>query len=228
MKLLDTTGANTKIAKTNKEQSIRYAGLSLMPTKALCPNSDKAGCFEGCLKSAGRGAFNNVASARTNKTNWLLSDSKAFKAQLTKELSNFERLCAKTNVKPVVRLNTISDVNWRDIKSQFKNITFVDYTKISNRIAKALPNEKYIFSYSSKPEYKSEVAKALKLDAPIAVVFRGGLPKYFLGRKVIDGDISDWSNANAGKVIIGLRAKGKAKSDDSGFVVDNPEALVIS
>lgn len=228
MKLLDTNGANTKIAKTNKEQSIRYAGLSLMPTKSLCPNSDKAGCFDGCLKSAGRGAFNNVASARTNKTEWLLSDSKAFKTQLAKELSNFERLCVKTGVKPVVRLNTISDVNWRDIKSQFKNITFVDYTKIASRITKALDNEKYIFSYSNKPEYQQEVNRALKTSAPIAVVFRGGLPKSFLGRKVIDGDISDWDNANAGKVIIGLRAKGKAKSDASGFVVDNPEALVIS
>lgn len=227
MKLLDTNGGNTKIAKTNKEQSIRYAGLSLMPTKTLCPNSDKAGCFDGCLKSAGRGRFNNVASARTAKTDWLLSDSKGFKDQLIKELSNFERLCKKTNVKPVVRLNTISDYNWRSIKQQFKDITFVDYTKIANRIHKALDNELYIFSYSNRPEYQSEVKQALKTSRPIAVVFRGGLPKTFLNRPVIDGDISDWDNANSGPVIVGLRAKGDAKKDNTGFVVDNPEALTI-
>jgi len=227
MKLLDTNGANTKIAKTNKEKTIRYAGLSLMPNARLCAGSKAAKCLDACLKSAGRGAFNNVAQARQAKTEWLESDPIGFKAQLTKELSNFEALCKRTNVKPVVRLNTISDVDWSDIKKSFPSITFVDYTKIAARVAKMLPNERLIFSYSGAPSYVKQVSKALESPVPIAVVFRGGLPSTFLGRPVIDGDVSDWDNANAGKVIIGLRAKGKAKKDNSGFVVDNPEALVI-
>lgn len=46
-----------------------------------------------------------------------------------------------------------------------------------------------------------------------------------MGRAVVDGDESDIHNVNQGKVIIGLRAKGKAKSDDSDFVVDNPDMI---
>jgi len=43
----------------------------------------------------------------------------------------------------------------------------------------------------------------------------------FMGRKVIDGDISDLDNLRAGHVVVGLRAKGKAKKDQTGFVVDS-------
>ena len=227
MKLLDTNGGNTKIAKTNKEQSIRYAGLSLYPNHKICAGSKAAGCMDACLKSAGRGRFDNVASARQAKTDWLMNDPDSFKLQLYKELANFEALCKRTNVKPVVRLNTISDVDWSNVMQAFKNITFVDYTKIAKRLTKKLDNQKLIFSYSGKSSYSKQVRLALTTDSPIAVVFRGGLPKTFLGRTVIDGDLSDWDNANAGAVIIGLKAKGDAKKDQSGFVVDNPEAIAV-
>jgi hypothetical protein len=220
MKLLDTNGGNTKIAKTNKEVSIRYAGLSLMPNLKLCNGAKAAGCLDACLKSAGRGAFNNVASARQAKTDWFESDPVAFKEQLNKELTNFTKLCAKQSVKPVVRLNTISDVDWSDIMQAHPGITFVDYTKIAKRLETKLPNQRLIFSYSGRSQYAGNVAKALETAAPIAVVFKNGMPKTFLGRKVIDGDVSDWDNANAGPVIIGLKAKGKAIKDNSGFVVD--------
>ena len=57
-------------------------------------------------------------------------------------------------------------------------------------------------------------------DNPIAVVFKSKMPDTFLGRDVIDGDQSDLTNVYAGKVVIGLKAKGPAKHDTSGFVVD--------
>jgi len=52
-------------------------------------------------------------------------------------------------------------------------------------------------------------------------VFRNGMPKYYKGRRVIDGDASDLVNVKAGKVVVGLVAKGKAKKDEGNFVVDN-------
>ena len=55
----------------------------------------------------------------------------------------------------------------------------------------------------------------------MAVVFRNDLPPVWAGQKVIDGDLSDIVNVKAGGVIVGLRAKGKAKLDRSGFVVDS-------
>ena len=55
-----------------------------------------------------------------------------------------------------------------------------------------------------------------------AVVFSGELPATWRGYPVIDGDEHDarFTDAGAG-VIIGLRAKGKARHDSSGFVVQS-------
>ena len=58
--------------------------------------------------------------------------------------------------------------------------------------------------------------------ANIAVVFRdkATIPAEFLGRKVIDGDKDDLRFLDAEGVVVGLYAKGKAKKDTSGFVID--------
>jgi hypothetical protein len=52
-------------------------------------------------------------------------------------------------------------------------------------------------------------------------VFRGEKPKTFLGLKVIDGDTHDMRFLDEDNVVVGLKAKGKAKTDYSGFVIDN-------
>jgi hypothetical protein len=50
------------------------------------------------------------------------------------------------------------------------------------------------------------------------VVFKK-LPKKYLGRKVIDGDETDLRFLDPKNSIVGLIAKGKARHDQSGFVV---------
>jgi hypothetical protein len=52
------------------------------------------------------------------------------------------------------------------------------------------------------------------------VVFRDELPETFLGRKVIDGDETDLRFLDDDGIVVGLKAKGTAKQDTSGFVVD--------
>ena len=42
---------------------------------------------------------------------------------------------------------------------------------------------------------------------------------------MIDGDASDLVNVKAGKVVVGLVAKGKAKQDEGNFAVDNVIAV---
>ena len=54
-----------------------------------------------------------------------------------------------------------------------------------------------------------------------AVVFRKELPDTFRGFKVIDGDKHDMRFLDKSNVVVGLTAKGPAKKDYSGFVVDN-------
>ena len=45
------------------------------------------------------------------------------------------------------------------------------------------------------------------------------LPETWHGFTVIDGDDDDLRYLDMGGVVIGLKAKGKAKKDTSGFVV---------
>jgi hypothetical protein len=59
-------------------------------------------------------------------------------------------------------------------------------------------------------------------DVNIAVVFSGPLPKIWRGRKVIDGDTTDLRFLDPRGIIVGLKAKGRAKSENSGFVIQLP------
>jgi hypothetical protein len=223
MKLLDTSGANTKLAKTNRGDAYRVAGLSLMPSKALCPWALKAKCFDVCLESAGMGVFSNVKAGRQAKADFYMNDRPGFLAQLRNELANWEKLCAKKGIKPAVRLNVLSDVQWErhGIPQEFPGIFFYDYTKIANRIGKTPSNYKLMFSYSGAVDYQVAVSTAIKGDCPVAVVFRdSNFPATFLGRPVVNGDASDLDNVMAGRVIIGLKAKGKAVKGETDFIVE--------
>lgn len=235
MKLLNTTGGNTKIAKSMKSligsDKVRIASLSMMPDDILCPARHLAGCASPCLQSAGRGRMSNVAQGRQRKTDYWHADRARFIAQLRTEMHSFIRTCLRQGVKPVFRLNTISDIAWEshlDMAGEFGDAFFYDYTKRANRLGKTPANYKLMFSYSAVPAYQKQVGKALQTDAPIAVVFRGNLPKMFMNRPVIDGDASDIVNVQSGRVVIGLLAKGKAKQDTSGFVVDATDAIAVA
>jgi len=58
-----------------------------------------------------------------------------------------------------------------------------------------------------------------KIAYNIAVVFNGDMPIHFKGREVVNGDETDLRFLDKQNVIVGLKAKGKAKKDMSGFVI---------
>jgi len=222
-KLLDTSGGNTKLKKTGGASAeYRVAGLSLFPNDTLCPARHLAGCAASCLESAGCGVFSNVIAGRKAKAEWFESDRDSFLEQLHKELDNFQRLCDRQGVMGAVRLNVLSDVPWEKlgVPQRHPNLFFYDYSKLSARLGKTPDNYRLMFSYSGAAKYKKHVTRALSADVPISVVFRGDMPAQFLGRPVIDGDRSDLLNVMAGPVIVGLVAKGKAKTETGPFVVD--------
>ena len=227
MKLLDTRGANPKLKKTGAAAPFRYAGLSLSPDAELCPGSKAAGCLETCLAEQGRGRFNNVREARQNKKAFFREDRAAFLYQLHRKLFNLTKLCDRTGERGAVRLNVFSDFRWETlgIPQAHPDLLFVDYTKRVARLGKTPDNYRLIFSYSGRTQYRKQFAKALKTSLPIAVVFRGGLPAKFLGHPVIDGDRDDIANAYATGQIVGLSAKGSARHDRTGFVIDNPDLI---
>ena len=227
MKLIDTGLSNTKIAKTQKEHNpfkrpFRISSLSLYPNDEICPGSLLANCQEACLRSAGMGKFKNVTKGRQNKTDLWLSDPDQFLDIYTRELGNFQKLCDKQNVQAVHRANTISDIDWENhgVPQLFPRMFFYDYTKRAHRLTRTPDNYKLMFSFSGVPKYQNQVKAAIKTNVPISAVFNGPFPKEFLGRKVIDGDQSDLVNLFKGwEQIIGLKAKGDAKKDKTGFVI---------
>jgi len=222
-KLLGRDG-NTKLVKTSKGQEILLAGLSMMPTPELCPSSKTAECFDPCIKVSGLAAvYKSINEARQRKTDWFLEDREGFLIRYRRELTNLIKLAKKHGKQAVVRSNVFSDVAWEQlgIPQEFPEIFWYDYTKRAARIGNTPDNYDLMFSYSGAPRYQKQVEIALQTDVPIAVVFRNGMPKEFLGREVINGDKSDLINLKARNKVVGLKLKGnEAKKSNSPFIID--------
>jgi len=181
------------------------------------------------LRSAGYGKFKNVREGRQKKTDLWLTNPDLFLELFANQLKNFQKLCDKHNVQAVHRPNTISDVDWEThgIPQLFPRMFFYDYTKRAYRLTRTPENYRLMFSFSGVQKYQNQVKAALKTDAPISAVFNGPFPEEFLGRKVIDGDRSDLINLYKGKKkIIGLKAKGDAKKDTTGFVIHTNKIML--
>jgi hypothetical protein len=212
-------------AKTVKGQAMGFftAILYLSPADIsgvnLCPLAELAKCKEACLASAGRGAFRSVFMARLRKTLFFLQYQSEFLALLRKEIA---KLSAKYGSQLLVRLNGTSDIRWElfGIPQAFADVQFYDYTKLANR--KGIPdNYDLTFSGSGVPEYQPIMFKAKSQGMRIAMVFRSreSIPSSYADMAVVDGDNSDIRHLDPQGVIVGLYAKGKAKTDYSGFVI---------
>lgn len=212
----------------------------------VCPLADLAACSDPCLNTAGRGRFTNVQIARAQKTHRYWSDRAAFMAELVDDLERFVRYCSKAGRKPACRLNGTSDIQFevahpcnrdgiafKSIFEAFPEVQFYDYTKVYKRAYRSLPaNYSLTLSYSAaNPAYADAIVKAhVETGAIVAVVFRTkemrdsllGLRSYFNGTpsRVIDGDETDMRFLDPKGSVVGLFAKGSAKEDTSGFVVD--------
>ena len=118
------------------------------------------------------------------------------------------------------RLNGTSDIAWEkhDVIQQFPAVQFYDYTKILGRKVEALSN--YHLTFSQADGNEEDVQKAIDKGMNVATVFRKKLPVAHMGIPVYDGDDSDLRFLDPKQVVVGLKAKGKAKKDTTGFVVD--------
>ena len=194
----------------------------------LCPYAVIAGCKTGCLNTAGRGAFSNVQRARIRKTLFWLQHHEAFMCLLMRDIRKLRRKAKRDNMTLAIRLNGTSDIQWEKqyfgypkttLIEKFPTVQFYDYTKIPRRNVPA--NYHLTFSYSGVSEFQPVVEKQLRHNprTNLAVVFEHTLPVWYLNREVINGDASDVRFNDAGGVVVGLTAKGKAKTDTSGFVV---------
>lgn len=220
-------GGDAKTVKGEKYNvltGIMYLAPHRLSGHNVCPMAELAECHEPCLNTAGRGRMSNVQMARVRKTNFWHEDREGFLSILRKDIRWVVGKAKRAGMTPMIRLNGTSDIRWEreapDLFEEFSEVQFYDYTKIPNR--RELPKNYHLtWSYSgANQRYSSFVDAAFDHGMNVAVVFRNALPETFLGRQVVNGDESDVRPYDPKNVIVGLRAKGRAKKDTSGFVVD--------
>ena len=231
MKLLST--ANPKIQKGAKLGYLSFI-LHLAPAdlsgKEVCPKRT-AGCTLACLNTAGRGGMfrkgentNMIQQARIRKTRWFFEDRDSFMEQLEKDINLGIKQARRLGLTPVFRLNGTSDLSWEKYKlkgsdknvfEMFDNIQFYDYTKVLGRKVSQYKN--YHLTFSAADGNDADVAKAVSAGMNVAMVF-DRLPAEYMGREVINADDTDLRFLDPKGVIAGLKAKGRAKKDTSGFV----------
>lgn len=232
---IDTNAKTVKGEKYGVKTAILYLMPAMQSGVQLCAMAKTAGCEKACLFTAGRGAMSNVMLSRLRKTLYFNQYRDLFMHQLHNELIRERAKAERQGYKLIVRLNGTSDVRWENVAIGYSyanimqalpDIQFYDYTKIANR--KHIPaNYDLTFSYSGVPDYAPYVAKAVANGERIAVVFRDRAivnamlanGDTFLGLPVVDGDDTDIRHLDPKGVVVALYAKGKARRDQSGFVV---------
>ena len=236
--LLAPPDSNPKIAK-GLAQGVMTAPLHLAPADLsgwnVCPMAT-LGCKAACLHTAGNpAAMAGKDRARKARTRAFFEQRAAFMVTLANEIHNLNTKARKAGMICAVRLNATSDIRWErepvtlggvtyaNMMQLFSDVVFYDYTKIANR--RNVPSN-YKLTFSLAENNDAHASVAFNQGFNVAVVFdvkRGKpLPDTFTicdkAYRVIDGDESDARFADPRGVVIGLRAKGKAIGDTSGFV----------
>lgn len=219
------TLSNTKLLKGTKRGYMSFV-LHLAPGdlsgREVCPKRTP-GCTAACLNTAGRGKQNSVQRGRLRKTAMYFDQRDAFMHLLINNIGRAVRQAERADMTPCIRLNGTSDIPWKRVRVDGKNVfelfpdvQFYDYTKILERKVTALPN--YHLTFSRAENNDSDVERAIAAGMNVAVVFRE-VPETYQGLPVISGDEDDLRFLDPAGVIAGLKAKGRAKKDTSGFVV---------
>jgi len=226
-KLLST--ANPKIQKGTKLGYLSFI-LHLAPANVsgyeTCPKRT-AGCTAACLNTAGRGGMfkrgettNVIQKARIRKTQLFFNDRTEFFNQLTQDITKAIAMAKKLGLKPVFRLNGTSDLSWEkyevpntglNIFQIFPEVQFYDYTKILGRKVAHIDN--YHLTFSKADGNDADVAKALAQGLSVVAVYDeipAGTPS---------ADETDLRFLDPKGIMLGLKAKGRAKKDTSGFVI---------
>ena len=230
--LLSKGITNAKTKKNSLKTFILYLAPYNQNAKKIniCPMASK-GCAKACLFTAGRGKFSNVQNARINKTNYFLYNKELFIKQLALEIVRETAKAEKKGEKIAFRLNGTSDIDFiyllkkyasLDIADLYPTAVFYDYTKILGKVKKYKDHINYYLTFSRAEDNESAAIAALNDGSNVSIVFNGALPNYWRGFKVVDGDTSDLVMLYNKNVVLGLRAKGDAKKDTTGFVVTAP------
>ena len=226
-KLLST--ANPKIQKGTRMGYLSFI-LHLAPAdlsgRETCPKRT-AGCTAACLNTAGRGGMfkkgentNMIQKARIRKTQYFFEARDYFMEDLYKDIQKAIKFAERKGLIPVFRLNGTSDLSWEkytvgatgmNLFELFPTVQFYDYTKVLGRKVAKYPN--YHLTFSKADGNDSDVAEALLQGMSVVAVYDA------IPAGVPSADETDLRFLDPKGVMLGLKAKGRAKKDYSGFVI---------
>ena len=231
-KLLST--ANPKIQKGVKLGYLSFI-LHLAPAdlsgREVCPKRT-AGCTDACLNKAGRGGMfrkgentNMIQKARIRKTVEFFSNRDQFMKDLYQDIRKAIKFAERKGLTPVFRLNGTSDLSWEkytvgntdmNLFQLFPTVQFYDYTKVLGRKTAQYPN--YHLTFSRAENNDADVGMALAKGMNVTAVY-DEIPE-----GMFSADETDLRFLDPKVGYIGLKAKGPAKKDYSGFVIRLREA----
>ena len=239
MALLTMGGSSPKLIKSDQSgiadpdsgrrylSAIQYLAPAKTSGHQVCPFATD-GCKSSCLFTAGRGATNSVQTARVNRTRSFFGDRPEYWETLECELQKFQNRADRNGFKPAVRLNGTSDLPFERLRGslfdRFSDFQFYDYTKDENRMLRFLSGDfpaNYHLTFSRSEKNENGCREILRNGGTVAVVYRGKQwPTHWRGFPTIDGDQHDLTFVHPAGHVLALYAKGRAKRDDTGFVVD--------
>ena len=222
----------------------KLSGFNVCPMategcKRACLNTaGRGGIMQGGLltyEQVKGGRRNQIQSARRLRTRAFFEHREAFMNELAREIAKAVREAKRDGYVPVFRLNGTSDIRWETIPvagfpnifALFSDVQFYDYTKIPNR--RNIPaNYHLTFSLADGNDSFARIAIANGMN--VAAVFRSketvarymesGIDIGGTHVPVARGGDTDLRFLDEARHVIGLYAKGQAKSDRSGFVRD--------
>lgn len=218
--------------KTLKGQAHGYMTyiLHLSPSDVAgvgntCPKATE-GCRAACLNTAGRGGMfkpggtNSIQEARKRKTHQFFQDRAGFMIDLAEDIKRAIKQAQRKGFTPVFRLNGTSDLSWEkytvgstgmNVFEMFPLVQFYDYTKVLGRKVAAYKN--YHLTFSRAETNQADVDLALAQGMNVATVY-DAIPE-----DVYSADEHDLRFLDPAVGVVGLKAKGRAKKDYSGFVI---------
>ena len=229
-KLLSDGSTNAKTKKNSIKTFIMYLRPFTLNSKGIniCSHAS-VNCAAVCLETAGHGAFASVQNARAKRTEFYINNRREFLMQLSYEIMKKYTTAKRRGEKIAFRLNGTSDLDFVYLLNKYTGLdisqlsdwaTFYDYSKNLHRVIRYKDHKNYTVTFSRSESNHAETDQAIKLGINVAAVFSGDLPQRYKGAKVVDGDSSDLVMLYNKGIVLGLKAKGKARKDTSGFVIN--------
>jgi len=217
-------------------------GDTVVSLTNTCPFA--GGCKHTCLNTAGRGGIpmdryvgrafaNNIQHGRYKRTRMLDTDPALFVAELIADVRRLARWARENGYDVAIRLDGTSDLaldrRFPALAEAIADVGAIryDYTKDPIRARASADGTipvRYVYSLDRGAAREAIARDVLARGGNVAVVFRvkrgRPLPSTWEGFPVVDGDVTDLRYLDPRGAVVGLRAKGSAMNDRTGFVRD--------